>query len=189
FWFAKDPVAGYVLRCADGWGNAEWGPPNIIDTHDDNATTVIGSSATQYDDSQVTLTVPGPGYIVVTSSVRVKISHTYGTMDALELCHSTSSSSFGTDYWFSMVDEEIPSSYPTATDIDRHFSVQRTFEVTASGTYTYYLVGRMVNGQDAQDRFWFTHMTGIYYPYPIPVREDAGGDAELLRAKLELDSQ
>ena len=189
FWFAKDPVAGYVLRCADGWGNAEWGPPNIIDTHDDNATTVIGSSATQYDDSQVTLTVPGPGYIVVTSSVRVKISHTYGTMDALELCHSTSSSSFGTDYWFSMVDEEIPSSYPTATDIDRHFSVQRTFEVTASGTYTYYLVGRMVNGQDAQDRFWFTHMTGIYYPYPIPVREDAGEDAEFLRAKLELDSQ
>ncbi|MCK4679806.1 hypothetical protein KAT82_01665 [bacterium] len=188
-WMTRNPVEGYVLRCADVWGNAEWGPPNIIDTHNDNATVVIGSSATQYDDAQVTLTVPGPGYIVVTSSVRVKISHTYGTMDNLELCNSTSSSSFGSDYWFSMVDEEIPSSYPTDTDIDRHFSVHSTHEVTASGSYTYYLVGRMVSGQDSSDRFWFTQMTGIYYPYPIPVREDAGEDAELLRAKLELDSQ
>ena len=102
FWFAKDPVEGYVLRCADSWGNAEWAPPNVIDTHNEGLTIVIGSATTQYDDAQVSLTVPGPGHIVVTSNVRVKISHTAGTMDAVVLSHSTSPTALGSV--FSRVD-------------------------------------------------------------------------------------
>ena len=60
--------------------------------------------------------------------------------------------------------------------------------MTGSGTFTYYLVGRMVSGQSAGDLFWYAQMTGIYYPYPIPVRADAEEDSEFLR-KLELDNR
>jgi hypothetical protein len=190
FWFGKNPVEGYVMRCADSWGNAEWGPPNVIDMHREGATTVIGTSVTQYDDAQVTLTVPGPGYVELVSSVRVKISHTYGTQDNIELVHSTSPTSYTpSNYYYSMVDHDIPSLYATDTDMDLHYSVHNTYEVTTSGTYTYYLVGRMVTGQDSGDRFWYSQTTGIYYPYPGPVRSSEGEDAEFLRRKLELDSQ
>ena len=185
FWFAKDPVAGYVLRCADSWGNAEWGPPNIIDTHNEGATTVIGSTFTQYDDCEVTLTVPGPGYIMVNSNVRLYFNHTSGTMDNLRLGHGTTPTSAGTSY--DMVDEEIPSSWPTAL-IERTFSVHSVHEVASSGTYTYYLVGMMASGQDPGDVFWYAQMTGIYYPYPIGARADAEEDAEFL-GKMELDNQ
>ena len=187
FWFAKDPVEGYVLRCADSWGNAEWGPPNVIDTHTEGMTVTIGSSATQYDDAEVTLTVPGPGYIVVTSNVRVKINHTSGTTDNLELNHSTSAVEMGSSY--TLVDEDIPSAYPTAGNVDRTLSVHSTHEVTGAGTYTYYLVGRMATGQDASDWFWFAQTTGIYYPYPVPPLMASDEDAEFLRKKMELDSQ
>jgi hypothetical protein len=186
-WMTRNPVEGYVLRCADEWGNAEWGPPNVIDTHDENSTTNIGSSATQYDEAQVTLTVPGPGYIVVTSNVRVKISHTSGTLDNLELNHSTGVSSMGSSN--TLVDEEIPSTYGTDTDMDRTFSVHSTHGVTGAGTYTYYLVGRMVSGQDSGDLFWYAQTTGIYYPYPPPAMAASDEDAELLRKKAEFENQ
>ena len=186
FMFPTGAAAGYVLRSTDDWGNAEWGPPNVIDRHNESMTVAIGSSATQYDDAEVTLTVPGPGYIVVTSSVRVKINHTNGTTDNLELNHSTVSTEMGSSY--TLVDEDIPSAYPTAGNVDRTFSVHSTHEVTAAGTYTYYLVGRMATGQDASDWFWYAQTTGIYYPYPIPVAAASDEDAEFLRKK-ELDSQ
>ena len=187
FWFPKEPVEGYVLRCADSWGTAEWGPPNLIDRHNESSTTIIGSSVMQYDDAEVTLTVPGPGYIVVTSNVWVIISHTSGTADHLELNHSTNPGSNGVA--FTRVCEDIPSSYPTDTNLDRTFSVHSTHEVTSADTYTYYLVGRMSSGQDEGDKFWYAQTTGIYYPYPIPVMAASDEDAEFLKKKAEFENQ
>jgi hypothetical protein len=185
-WFAKNPVPGYVLRCADEWGNAEWGPAVQIDTWNEASTTIIGTDWTQYDLCEVSLTVPCPGYIVVTSNVRVKISHTNGTQDNIEIAHATSPAGAGISS-YETVDEEIPSTYPTDTNIDRTFSVHSIDEIGA-GTHTYYLVGRMVSGQDPSDRFWYAQMTAVFHPHPTVVRAPEETDLELQR-KMELDGQ
>ena len=186
-WFANNPVEGYVLRCADSWGNAEWGPPNIIDTHNEGSTTTIGSTATQYDNAQVTLAVPGPGYIVVESQLWLRLSHTQGTQDSFYGGISTSPSSVPSGYYLSALD--IPSAWPTDSAINQTLYLHNTFPVTASGTYTYYLVGNMSSGQNASDYFWFAHMRGIYYPYPVPVRSDEVEDIEFLKKMAEFENQ
>ncbi len=187
FWFPKNAVEGYVLRCADSWGNAEWGPPNIIDTHNESAIVGIGSSVTQYDNAEVTLTVPGPGYIVVTSNVWIHLSHTEGTTDKVYLSNSPSPTALGG--WNSTTTWEIPSSWPTDSQIGRTFCVTSTFDVDLAGTYSYYLVGQMYYGVNVGDRFWFAQMTGIYYPHPIPVAAASAEDAEFLRKKEEFENR
>ncbi|MFH1865113.1 MAG: hypothetical protein ABIK85_04460 [Candidatus Eisenbacteria bacterium] len=188
FWFGKNPVPGYVLRCADSWGNAEWGPPNIIDLHDEGATTTIGSSVAQYDDAQVTLTVPGPGYIVVESQLWVVLSHTLGTKDRFYCAVSTSPTAMPAS-WHSVSAVDIPSAWPTDTSVNQTLYVHETFPVSSSGTYTYYLVGYMASGQNSADYFWYSHMRGVWYPYPIPARADAEEDAEFLKKQAEFESR
>ena len=177
FWFAKDPVEGYVLRCADSWGNAEWGPPLIMDTSESSGTTSFdGGSVVNQSGAQVTLTVPGSGYIVIESRVWFVVNHTGGTPDKLKLMHSTSPSSLSGSnidlfFW------EDPASLDTTTDLDRTVHVSNTYEIASSGTYTYYLVGQMAAGADAGDRFAFSQTTAIYYPHPVPVRAASDDDA------------
>ncbi len=187
-WMARDPVPGYVMRCADTWGNAEWGPPNIIDRHDEGATYFLADgNVHQYDDCQVTLDVPGPGYIVVTSNVWFKFYHQGGITDFLFLGHSTSPTAFGSAY--DRVAWEVPYYATGDTDLDKTFSVHSTFEVGGAGTYTYYLIGQMLSGGTGNDKFWFAQMTGIYYPYPMPAMAASDEDAEFLRKKAEFGNQ
>lgn len=165
FWFAKDPVPGYVLRCADTWGNAEWAPPNVVAGHSEDANVTIGSVPTQYDDSQVSLTVPGAGHIIVTSTVRVHIDHTPGFTDRILLNHSTSPSDMGLPY--SMVEERILADMPTIGAWEKSYSVHSIHSVTSEGTYTYYLVGQMAEGASVHDEFFSAQMMAVYYPHPV----------------------
>ena len=153
---------GYVLT-AGATGTGTWQPAHLMDFHDEGATTIIGSGVTQYDDTQVSLTVPGGGYITLMSKVWLKISHTSGSEDVVSINHSTSAASIGLSYYMSRV--KIPSAYPTDTQHDISTAVISTHPVTA-GTHTYYLVGKMESGQDANDRFWFAQMTAMYHPDP-----------------------
>jgi hypothetical protein len=47
--------------------------------------------------------------------------------------------------------------------IERTAYAQRWFAVT-SGTYSFYVVGYMVQGQDADDYFWYSNMVAVFYP-------------------------
>ena len=180
FMFPEGAQPGYVLRCLDDWtGTAEWGPPNVIDVHNEGATVTIGTSVTQYDDAQVELTVPGPGYVVVTSTVQARFDHAYGTIDALILGHSTDPGMLPSGY--SQVYDDIPAEFPTVSGYYRTFSVHSTHEVPSAGTYTYYLVGAMDLGGNAGDVFVSSQTTGIYYPYPVSVRaagEETGSESQ-----------
>ena len=170
FMFPKDAVPGYVLRSTDDWGNAEWGPPNVMDSARSSAFgDLSGGGVVNPTGAEVALTVPGPGYIVLDSRVWFTFDHTAGLPDKLKMMHSTSPSSFsGTGaswtFW------EDPGSLGTTTDLDRTLHVSNTFEITSSGTYTYYLIGQMTSGNGANDRIAYSQTTGIYYPYPISVR-------------------
>jgi hypothetical protein len=181
-----DATAGHVLTCDNVFGEAVWMPPAtpsfLVDRHNESATTTIGSSVTQYDDTQVTLAVPGAGYIVVTSTVWCLIAHTTGITDRLYLGHGTSPTSLG-DIYARMV-WEVPSGHPSASTIQHTFSVHSTHYVSA-GTHTYYLTGRMDLGQDANDRFWYAQMTAVYYPTGSKGQVDLPTAEEIERIKAK----
>jgi hypothetical protein len=154
---------GYVLT-GNSSGTGTWQPAHVVDMRVESASTIIGVGVTPYDSAQVTLTVPGPGYIAVTSHVWLVISHTQGTADIFYLNHSDIPSSIG-DY-STVLYCEVPSSFPTETDYDLQYTVTSTHPVTSAGTYTYHLVGQMLAGADAGDEFYYSQTTGVYYPDP-----------------------
>ncbi|MCK4512207.1 hypothetical protein KAW64_10740, partial [bacterium] len=170
--FSMSPGAqeGYVLRCADMWGNAEWGPPNVIDSNKGTSeASLAGGDVVNQSGAEVTLTVPGPGYIVVESRVWFKFDHTGGTADKLYLGISTSPGALPTQP-YDRVFWEDPASLGDASDLDRTVHVSRTFEITSGGTYTYYLVGQMPAGANIGDKLFYSQTTGVYYPYPVVTR-------------------
>lgn len=170
FAFMEGAAEGYVLTCDDSWGSASWQPlPEyrvpIIDRHSEDIAEVIGPTWGQYDDAQVTLTVPGPGYISVDASLWVKLNHTEGQKDKLQVAISEFPDDIPMD--FTAINSfEIPSSWPSAGVVGTTLHPHHMFRVTTSGTYSYYLVGEMSNGQDTFDYFWYAHMRGIYFPDP-----------------------
>jgi len=175
FWFAKNPVEGYVLRCADAWGNAEWGPPNVMDSNKSTGSADLsGGGYVNPTGAEVSLAVPGPGYIIVESRVWFVLGHVAGTADKLRMMHSTSPSSFSgsnSDMFF----WEDPAILGTTNDLDRTVHVSNTYQITSGGTYTYYLVAQMSSGADAGDFIAYVQTTGTYYPYPIITRAPSDG--------------
>jgi hypothetical protein len=175
---------GRVLT-SDAGGNAAWQTPQVevMDYHNESATTTILSSVTQYDDAHVTLAVPGPGFITVTSSVWLRINHIAGTRDQVAINHSISLNSIGDVY--ARMTEDVPFAYPTSGQITMTRAVVSTFPVTAAGTYTYYLVGQMISGQDVNDNFYYAQTTGIYHPAALTAVQQAVDSQEQLKEKTE----
>jgi len=176
--------AGKVLT-SDAGGVASWQDAStaqtIADVHLESSTTTIGSNWTQYDDSQVTLTVPGPGIITVTSSVWVLLDHTYGAADLLKLGHTSSLGTGPSQMNTQLV--HLPASDATQSSYNHSRTVVSTFTVPSAGTYTYYLVGAMTQGQSANDLFWYAEMTGMYHPTSAAVVAGVEAQRELLEAK------
>ena len=156
-----NPSFGDALT-SDASGNATWQPQHLVDVHDEASIEVIQATVGQYDDTQVSLTVPGPGYIICTSTVTVGINHASNSVsDQLQLNHSTSPTSIGETA--TLVKHLILMTEPIGGTY-RSFSVHSTHHVGSAGTYTYYLVGRMVWGQDSGDEYLNGQMTAVYYP-------------------------
>jgi hypothetical protein len=134
----------------------------IVASSQSAATTYIGSTITNYSNGEVTITVPRNGRIVVEANAWVILYHVNGTPDTLSLTIGATSTDAGNSY--NAVRWDIPSENPTASSVDRTFTVRRSFVVTA-GTYTYYLNGRMLSGDaDFNDKFWFSAMLATFYP-------------------------
>lgn len=174
---------GLVLT-SDSNGNGTWEPMHVIDRHSEGTPTEIGTDITQFDNAQVTIEAPGPGYIVVTSTVWVMLRHTNGTRDWLEINHTTDLSNM--DNIYTAAHESIPASYPTATNrIPKTLSVHSTHEVISAGSHTYYLVGRMNQGQDSGDEFYRGQMTAVFYPDPsvsLRAQQDEATSEEIERS-------
>jgi len=172
--------SGKVLT-SDADGVASWEWSHTYDTHNEGSTTTIGTTTTQYDEAEVNISATRSGLIVVTSNVWVKLDHTSGTADIVEVNHSTSPTSAGDVY--TRVVWEVPAGAPSDSAIDRTLTVVSAFPVSSGGFYDYYLVGRMSSGQDPEDRFWFAQTSAVYYPGAV-VREEPP-DPELIE-KLKL---
>jgi hypothetical protein len=154
---------GYILT-SDGAGAGTWQPMHLIDSRSYGADVTIESTATQYGPALAVLTVPTWGRIVVTTNVRVSLSHAAGTGDYLIVSVSENPGDMGpSSDW---VVQEIPSAYPSSSAV-KSFSFHTVHSVLSAGTYAFYLVGFMYDGQDVSDKFRGARMTAVFYPRPM----------------------
>ena len=123
--------------------------------------TTIGSTCTAHADAVVTITVPLDGYIMLSAQVQLYIDHAYGFRDAWMISVGNSPTDCdGTFFgWMDTVEDDADAD----PRIERAAYAQRWFQVT-SGTYSYYIVGQMIDGQSVMDRFSSSNMVAVFYP-------------------------
>jgi len=124
------------------------------------ATTVIGSTWTNYADAGIVLNAPGPGYVVVDSDFWLRINHTNGVKDQamVGISPNPAGPAASAGLWVG----QVSASSPTEASYDLSGHVQCVFPV-AAGAQTYWLIGMMNSGYDASDLFWFANMSAIYH--------------------------
>lgn len=126
------------------------------------ATTDITADWSSYDACQTTISCSGPGIVICESVVQIQISHSNGTGDRIQLCHSTTLNSAGPDVAYYAV-QSVPAEYPTFLNNEITVPVRTIFEIESAGEYTYYLNGRNTQGVGG-DRFWYASLTATFHP-------------------------
>jgi hypothetical protein len=134
----------------------------IVSTDTSGSTTYLTTTCLNYANAAVTITVPGPGTVVVQANAYMIADHTTGTRNYMILGIGTTMTDCGSVYDESRWD--IPAAWPTASGISQTVPVARSFTIAAAGTYTYYLNGYMSSGYVAStDRFWFANLIATFH--------------------------
>ena len=116
------------------------GPGTIMSTSARFSGMTFTATCAAYTGSEVTITVPGPGTVVVTSYVMIRIGHTAAASEDISMavinaapdtCPNNSYTSF----------ENVVANSPTGSYIKNTF-IQIPFTVAGAGSYTYYLNAR-----------------------------------------------
>lgn len=123
-----------------------------------NAVT-IEATCTNY--MAVTITVSGPGSVVVTTTSIISFDHTSGTIDNMRYMTGTSASDCVEDEASQIYD--VDPNVPTSLWIGGGASTE-AFTVFTAGSFTYYLNGFMLFGQDPNDEFLAASMVAVFYP-------------------------
>ncbi len=124
----------------------------------------ITAVCNSYLGAEVTLTVPGPGTIVVTAQLQLFIEHGQGTDQVVRIGLSGVSGEgcsedapvFG-GFFF------ISAPQPSDTYVFNPF-LQRPFVIVNAGTYTYYVDTGMTSGASIGDRLAGGVMVAVFYP-------------------------
>lgn len=125
-------------------------------------TTDLTADWTTYDGFQATVNCTGPGIVICESNMWLQVSHTQGTPDRFQLCHSNTVNSAGPSVVFYSV-HSIPSEFPSFVNNEATLPVRTVFEIEDAGEYTYYVNGRATQGVGG-DRIWYGTMTATFYP-------------------------
>jgi hypothetical protein len=154
----EDRNGDTLVNVDDCDGTAVGGP--IMEWVFSSTGTTIGSTCTNYAGMQVTITVPGSGTIVVSAWASEVISHTTGTRDNHWFKVSQDPTDCLDDDYIGLItiDADLPS--------DSQWPAVYTQRVTSVivGTYTFYMNGIMVGGQDSGDTFRYGNMVAVFYP-------------------------
>jgi len=113
----------------------------------------------RYTEVDVTITVPGPGTVVVTAMQTVRIDHTSGSLDGIDIYLADTPAFCAGDGWSGLA--YVGQNQPT----DVYYvnvPLQEPFPVTA-GTHTFYINGVGFAGGGTGDEFWFGSMIAVYY--------------------------
>jgi len=137
------------------------GKGTIMASSNTSSSVPIGSAATNYDGAEVTITVPGPGTVVVYASVMVDISHTSGSRDLVFVNIDDTGTTCLDDAFLGIL--SVSTNLPSDT-YWINIPLIRPFNVSSSGTYTYHITARMVSGQDAGDQLWYASVVAVFHP-------------------------
>jgi len=113
-----------------------------------------------YQGAEVTMTVPGPGTVVVTAMVTIRIDHTSGNTDGIDLYLDVIADWCAGDGWGggAFVDPSEPTAF-----YYEHVPLLEPFTVTA-GTYTFYINGTGFAAGGIGDSFWLASVVAVFYP-------------------------
>lgn len=155
-------VSGEAVRVVNSDGTVACQDVNNGRAASAASTTVktIASSCTSYQSSQIT--VPGAGTILASAAVRIQLSHTSGSADAMRVGFGTSTTDCPGGGNAAGV--RLPSGMGTASDYEYTLNPMRMFTVSASGTYTYYLNGIMESGASSGDLIWSASEHLLFVP-------------------------
>jgi hypothetical protein len=146
----------------DCTGPAGPGTLMVFDSRNIPVTIGTGPQCTWYTGLNVTITPPSDGFVVVSASVWLSLSHANGVEDMVMVMigNTQTDCGLGEYRW----QEEIPSDLASHTPHYRTASPQRVFAVTGGMTYNYYVTGIMYSGGDANDQFYRGNMFAVFYP-------------------------
>jgi hypothetical protein len=136
------------------------GPGAVLDLGT-GAFTPLTATCAEVNGAAVTLAVPGPGTVVVTATVWVRLEHTAGSPEQAVFLLSPTSADCTDDRWhtyYTLANDE-----PTGYYINSVF-VMEPLPVGAAGTYTFYLNARMTTGVTANDGILSVGTIGVFYP-------------------------
>jgi Collagen triple helix repeat (20 copies) len=110
----------------------------------------------------LTLTVAGPGTVVVRGSLWIAFGHANGQADVI-IATVEAGTPIGCQPAPGSTVEEYPASLPTEGAVDRALPVQRVFTVASGGTQTYRL-GIMAAGGGNNETLNSGQVTAVFYP-------------------------
>ncbi len=112
--------------------------------------------------NEVTITVPGPGTIIVSGTVTVNLDHDIGTRDRAKFIiwetdgECLSGSWYG--YWYDVAADHPDGHYRGSVPL------WRSYDILSAGTYTYYMNGVVESGHGGYDYIMWTSLTAVFYP-------------------------
>lgn len=121
----------------------------------------IGDVCTHYNGGEVTITVDGPGIVVVSATVHFSIDHAFGNQDVVQAFIGESDADCIWDAYKHL--HGIDAAEPTQNFMYTPY-LHKPFPVAGAGTYTYYLNGEMEVGAATTDQFARASMIAVFYP-------------------------
>lgn len=137
------------------------GPGSLMASNTTGDKVTIGSVCTQYTSAEISITVPRAGEIEISASVMLDINHAAGTRDIAFVVVQNNTNQCPDDPFLGIM--VVQAGLPTDT-YWQSIPVMNNYTVGSAGTYTFYVNGRMTNGQDAADVFWYANLVAVFYP-------------------------
>lgn len=125
-------------------------------------TTDLTADWITYEGLQAAVNCTGPGIVVCESNMWLQVTHTQGTPDRLQLCHSDIENSAGPSVVYYSV-HNTPAELPSFVNNEATLPIRTVFEIEDAGEFTYYVNGRATQGVGG-DRIWYGTITATFYP-------------------------
>jgi hypothetical protein len=137
------------------------GPGSLVANSSTSLPTTIGATCTNEQGGSISITVPSSGIVVVTAQAWFELNHTLDVANTAAIVVGNSSTDCSARPYTWVVG--IPALAPTSPTLDESAYSQRPFSVTA-GTFTFYLNGFMITGQNSGDMFLGGNLLATFYP-------------------------
>lgn len=131
--------------------------PGVANASDNSVGTTLSTTATFTNVISRSITVPGPGYVIVFGTIETLHTHSNGTETNLQFGVSDSATSQPSTQDMGV---RLASALPSGTYLLTNNS-HSVFPVAAAGTFTYYVLARMNSGTG---QTFDTELTCLYVP-------------------------